>query len=91
MNVTTSMDETIMVKGCLGLLPCGRRSKASGKKSLSAAGDKATKGRSAPVPAVSSPTKVAKPAAAVPTLTASKSPTEPEENRRNHEELYDKC
>ena len=65
LNVTTSMDETIMVKGCLGLLPCGRRSKASGKKSSSAAGDKATKGRSAPVPAVSSPTKVAKPSAAV--------------------------
>ena len=65
LNVTTSMDETIMVKGCLGLLPCGRRSKASGKKSSSAAGDKTTKGRSAPVPAVSSPTKVAKPSAAV--------------------------
>ena len=64
MNVTTSMDETIMVKGCLGLLPCGRRSKSSGKKSSSAAGDKATKGRSDPVIAVSSP-QVAKPSAAV--------------------------
>ena len=64
LNVTTSMDETIMVKGCLGLLPCGRRSKASGKKSSAASGDKATKGRSAPVPVVSSP-KVAKPSAAV--------------------------
>ena len=64
MNVTTSMDETIMVKGCLGLLPCGRRSKASGKKSSSAAGDKASKGRSVPVIAVSSP-QVAKPSAAV--------------------------
>ena len=65
MNNTTSMDETIMVKGCLGRLPCtrpGRSSKSAGKKAAVPA-EKDTKAlNSAPAPA--SP-KASKPSAAI--------------------------
>ena len=63
LNLTTTMDETIMVKGCLGLLPCGKRGKSSGKKSAAAAEKKGPKDRSAPVSA--SPVKAVKPSVAV--------------------------
>ena len=63
MNSTTSMDETVMVKGCLGLLPCGKRSKTSGKKTSAATERKTTKTRNPPV-SVCSP-KATKPSAAV--------------------------
>ena len=62
MNNTTSMDETVMVKGCLGLLNCGKKGKASGKKTTAAAEGKDTNARN-PV-TVCSP-KATKPSAAV--------------------------